>query len=76
MSASRRTARVPVASASERPLTHCPGCSSMLCSHGVCRVCGDCSICGEIHINPAPDGVRLKIYDARIQPTGYTREHQ
>lgn len=29
------------------PLTACPMCSTELCAHGVCRVCGACTQCGD-----------------------------
>jgi hypothetical protein len=38
----------PAFNPSRQRLTDCPMCSTVLCAHGVCRVCSDCYACDEI----------------------------
>jgi hypothetical protein len=45
----------------KRPITTCGVCSSPLCPHLVCRVCGSCSECNEIQIAEVKSGQRFAI---------------
>ena len=46
--ASNENHPMPTAASPSRPLQSCPGCSSLLCAHLVCRTCGSCEACDTV----------------------------